>query len=109
MNGRHHVGRYWLLLLSIGIASFGALANELAENSYSRIGYLVEQMGDTVFLVRHCNSSTQVPLYGCGQGPDGYPYRTIGAFKLSNGLSLGIGLRVSSRFRVELLGEFGRS
>ena len=100
---------YWILILISGIASIGVAAEETDERFYGRIGISVEQMGDTIFSDVDCDSSPQVPLYGCGQGPDGQPHRSVGDFNLANGLNLGIGIRFTPNFRIELSTESGRA
>lgn len=99
----------WIVALLFAIASVGTAAAEDDERFYGRLGVSVEQMGDTIFLDVDCDSNPQVPLYGCGQGPDGHPHRSIGDFNLANGLNLGIGIRFTPNFRIELSTESGRA
>lgn len=101
--------RCQILTFVLGLSSLIASGIVVAEGVYGRVGVNLDQATDTVFMDINCDSSPQVPLYGCGEGTDGHPYRTTGTFNLSYGLSLGVGSRISPQFRVELLGEFGRT
>lgn len=99
----------WIIASLFAIASFWTTATEIDQRFYGRIGISVEQMGDTIFLDVDCDSSPQVPLYGCGQGQDGQPHRSVGDFNLANGLNIGIGTRFATNFRIEFSTESGRA
>ena len=100
---------YWFIASFFAIAIFETTAAEIDQRFYGRIGGTVEQMGDTIFSDVDCDSSPQVPLYGCGQGPDGQPHRSVGDFDLANGLNIGIGIRFATNFRIEFSTESGRA
>lgn len=98
----------WIITLLFVIANLGT-AVAADERFYGRLGASVEQVGDAIFLDVDCDSSPQVPLYGCGQGQDGQPHRSVGDFNLANGLNIGIGIRFATNFRIEFSTEWGRA
>lgn len=76
-----------------------------ASNFYLRFGVGMDQASDAIFSDRNCLNLYPYALYGCGQGPDGLPYRSVGEFESTKNFELGLGHSVSERFRVELMVE----
>ena len=62
-------------------------------------------MSDTIFSDRNCLNLYPSALYGCGEGPDGFPRRSVGEFASSKYFDFGLGYSVTDRFRVELVVE----
>ena len=76
--------------------------NISASDYYLRLGIGMDQASDAIFSDRNCLNLYPWALYGCGEGPDGKPYRSAGEFESAKNLKLGLGYSVTDRFRVEL-------
>lgn len=83
--------------------SAGAAA---AEDLYLRAGFGLDRPTETVFRDGNCDIEVPVPLYGCGPGTDGAPYRSVGNFGTVAALEVGIGGTVASALRLEALVEY---
>lgn len=77
----------------------------LADDLYLRFGVGLDQPSDAIFSDRNCLNLFPWALYGCGDGPDGFPYRSVGEFEQSRSFQLGLGFSATEKFRVELLTE----
>ncbi len=49
----------------------------------------MDQASDAIFSDRNCLTLYPYALYGCGQGPDGLPYRSAGEFESTKNFELG--------------------
>ena len=77
-----------------------------AEDLYLRAGIGLDRPTETVFRDKDCEIETPVPLYGCGLGGDGAPYRSVGNFGTVTALEVGIGTAVAPALRIEALVEY---
>ena len=70
---------------------------------YLRAGVSLDWSRDTLFMDRNCSDAPPGPaaLYGCGQGSDGAPIRSVGDFGTMAGFELGVGRWVARSLRVE--------
>ena len=91
----------FLLLFPLSICS----QDTSASDAYVRFGVGMDQASDAIFSDRNCLNLYPSALYGCGQGPDGLPYRSSGEFESTKKFELGLGHSVTERFRVELMVE----
>ena len=98
------MGRRQRMRLAAMIAGTLAAAPwiEAAAQGYLRLGVDAALESDSVFTDADCASVTPAALYGCGQGPDGAPYRSTGKFSSAAGIEVGAGYAVSPAVRVEL-------
>ena len=83
--------------------SAGAAA---AEDLYLRAGIGLDRPAETEFRDANCEIEAPVPLYGCGPGPDGAPYRSVGDFGTVTGFEVGLGGAVTPAVRIEALVEY---
>ena len=88
------------LILSLTFAS--AKANE----RYFRTGLGLERTADSIFKDIDCEISNPQPLYGCGTGGDGAPYRSVGDYGTVTSLEVGVGYIVKPKLRLETLLEY---
>ena len=68
-----------------------------AEDLYLRAGIGLDRPAETEFRDANCEIEAPVPLYGCGRGPDGAPYRSVGHFGTVTGFEAGLGSASSRR------------
>ena len=97
----HCLAAAWVVLAVA--ASTGTAA---AEDLYLRAGFGLDRLTETVFRDKNCEIETPVPLYGCGLGGDGAPYRSVGNFGTAAALEVGIGTTVAPALRIEALVEY---
>lgn len=90
-----------LVVLAAGVSAGAAVA----EDFYFRAGIGFDRPTETVFRDKDCEIETPVPLYGCGLGGDGAPYRSVGEFGTVAALEVGIGSIVAPVLRIEALVE----
>ena len=69
---------------------------------YARVGVGFDHPAGTAFIDRDCSSESPAALYGCGQGPDGAPYRSRGGFGNLPALEAGLGYDAASVARLEV-------
>ena len=96
-------GRRWrvLALIAASVSMTGAVAE--TGDFYLRAGLGLDHPAETVFSDRECSSTSPAALYGCGTGPDGAPYRSVGDVGTAVALDLGVGRFVTPRLRLEAL------
>lgn len=87
-------------LLLVPLATF--VQDISASDFYLRLGIGMDQASDAIFSDRNCLNLFPYALYGCGEGPDGNPYRSLGEFESSENIELGLGYSVTDQFRVGL-------
>ena len=92
-------------LWAAGVA-LGLLAGEAAAQGYGRVGISAALSAETRFMDADCASAAPAALYGCGNGGDGAPLRTVGDFGSTAGLELGAGYAFGPAARVELRVEY---
>ncbi|MCY3883520.1 MAG: hypothetical protein OXG24_01250 [Gammaproteobacteria bacterium] len=91
----------YLLITSIALT----LQPVWADDYYLRLGLGLDRPSDAIFSDRNCLNLFPWALYGCGEGPDGFPYRSVGEFEQSRTFQFGLGYSPTQKFRVELLAE----
>lgn len=91
-----------LVVLAAAVSTGAAVA----EDFYFRAGIGFDRPTETVFRDKDCEIETPVPLYGCGLGGDGAPYRSVGEFGTVAALEVGIGSIVAPALRIEALVEY---
>lgn len=91
-----------LLIAGAAMVSGAADAGDL----YLRAGVGLDLPAETVFSDRDCSSTSPAALYGCGQGGDGAPLRSVGEFATAPALELGLGYTASPALRLEVLTEY---
>ena len=72
-----------------------------AGDYYLSTGIGFDRPAETVFTDKECSSASPAALYGCGTGPDGAPYRSIGNVGTPAAVDLGVGRSVTPRLRLE--------
>lgn len=82
------------------------LAGEAAAQGYVRVGISAALAAETQFMDVDCGLAMPAALYGCGDGGDGAPLRTVGEFSATAGLELGAGYALVPAARVELQVEY---
>jgi len=98
--------RYCIVGIVAVLAAAMSTAAMAAEGCYLRVGIGFERFAETEFRDQSCASTEPDALYGCGDGPDGAPYRTVGDFSTASGIEIGIGGTVAPAVRMEALLEF---
>ena len=98
---RQHLVGAWVVLLAAMSAGSAA-----AEDLYLRAGVGLDRPTETEFRDANCEIEVPVPLYGCGSGPDGAPYRSKGEFGTVTGFEVGLGGAVMPAVRIEALVEY---
>lgn len=76
-----------------------------ADDYYLRFGLGLDQSSAAIFSDRNCLNLFPWALYGCGEGPDGFPHRSVGEFEKSRAFQIGVGYSPTQKFRAELLAE----
>ena len=87
--------------VSSGVAASGDL--------YFRAGIALDWSKETRFKDKDCSSTSPVALYGCGKGPDGAPFNSLGDFGTMAGFELGIGYVVVPFLRLEAAVQYHSS
>ena len=98
--------RYCIVGIAAVLAAALSTGTMAAEGCYLRAGIGFERIAETEFRDQNCASTEPAALYGCGEGPDGSPYRTVGDFSTASGIEIGIGGTVAAAVRMEALLEF---
>ena len=91
-----------LIAAGVSVLSGAALAGDF----YLRGGIGLDRAADTTFADLDCSSTSPAALYGCGQGPDGAPYRSRGGFGTAPVLEAGLGYVAGPAARLEVLVEY---
>ncbi len=89
--------RISVVLTVMGVLTWSASA--AATENYVRFQIGFDQPDESTFTDRDCSNKG---LYGCGEGTDGAPHRSLGEFEGMSMLGVGIGYVVSESVRVEL-------
>ncbi len=82
------------------------VAGPAAADWYLRAGIGIDHPWKTTFVDRDCSGGSLTPLYGCGTGGDGAPYRSVGDFGTAIPLELGLGYAATPSARIEVLVEY---
>jgi opacity protein-like surface antigen len=98
--------RYYIVGIVAVLAAAMSAEALAAEGCYLRVGMGFDLPTETEFRDRDCESTEPAALYGCGSGPDGAPYRSVGDFGTVTALEVGIGGTVASAVRMEALIEY---
>ena len=91
------------LAVAATLMGFGAVG---ADDVYLRGGLGLDRPAETRFTDRDCSSTSPAALYGCGQGGDGAPYRSVGDFGNVPVLEIGLGYTAAPALRLEALAEY---
>ena len=86
---------------AVSSLSVARAADDPSGSLYLRGGIGIDWSGDTRFTDENCMTETPVPLYGCGEGPDGAPFNSSGDFGTMVGFEVGAGLVVTPFLRIE--------
>ena len=109
MMGRQDMTK-WCIRAASAIAVAGCMAvgvaGPAAADWYLRAGIGLDRPWKTTFVDRDCSGGSRTPLYGCGTGGDGAPYRSVGDFGAAMPLELGLGYTVTPASRLEVLVEY---
>ena len=107
-RGRARTVRLCIAGIAAVVAAAMSAGTEAAatEDLYLRLGIGFDRPTETEFLDKNCESESPVPLYGCGPGTDGAPYRSVGEFGTVAALEVGIGGTVAPALRLEALVEY---
>lgn len=81
-------------------------ASGASAQAYLRVGLGAAFSADSRFVDVDCESAMPAALYGCGDGGDGAPLRTVGEFGATAALELGAGYAVGPATRVQLRIEY---
>ena len=100
----------WCIRTARAIAVAGCMtvgaAGPATADWYLRAGIGLDHPWKTTFVDRDCSGGSLTPLYGCGTGGDGAPYRSVGDFETAMPLELGLGYTVTPASRLEVLVEY---
>ena len=75
----------------------------VAQDVYLRTGLDLSRPADTYFTDADCASLVPAALYGCGEGGDGAPLRSVGDVGPVAGVEFGLGYAVAPAVRLEAL------
>ena len=73
---------------------------------YVRVGVAFDWPEEARFTDEDCSSESPAALYGCGNGPDGVPYNTLGDFASIGGFELGVGRAATPLLRLEAVVQY---
>ena len=73
---------------------------------YVRAGVALDWPEEARFTDEDCASESPDALYGCGNGPDGVPYNTLGDFGTMAGFELGVGRVATPLLRLEAVVQY---
>ena len=73
---------------------------------YVRAGVALDWPEEARFTDEDCSSESPAALYGCGNGPDGVPYNTLGDFGTMAGFELGVGRVATPLLRLEAVIQY---
>ena len=77
-----------------------------ADAYYVRVGVAFDWPEEARFTDEDCSSASPAALYGCGNGPDGVPYNTLGDFASIGGFELGVGRVATPLLRLEAVVQY---
>ena len=79
---------------------------EADDNVYVRAGVGIDHPDSIRFLDIDCATTSPTALYGCGTGPDGAPYQSVGTFGTVPAVEVGLGYAATPALRIEGFVEY---
>ena len=83
-----------------------AVGTTTTDAYYVRAGVALDWPEEARFTDEDCASESPDALYGCGNGPDGVPYNTLGDFGTMAGFELGVGRVATPLLRLEAVVQY---